>query len=157
MTEKTATDYMHIALSLAEKAKQEGEIPVGALIVYQNQIIAQTYNLKEASKDPTAHAEILALRQAAKILGDWRLVDCTLYVTLEPCCMCAGAMVNAHLPRLVFGAHDLSFGGCGGAFDLLDGALGFQTLAVGGILEHECHVLLQEHFKSCRIHSQKSE
>lgn len=147
----TAKQIMREALSEAKKAAEAGEIPVGAVIVRHDDIIARAYNERERTGDPTAHAEILSMRKAAEILGDWRLNGCTLYVTLEPCCMCSGAIIAARLPRLVFGANDLRFGGCGGAFDLTDGTLGWTCHVVGGVLENECAALLRQHFQKRRM------
>ena len=114
--------FMQSALDLAAQAEKEGEVPVGCVIVYQDKIIAEGYNQPIQSHDPTAHAEIVAIRQATKIVNNYRLNDCTLYVTLEPCLMCVGAMIHARIARLVFGARDPKTGAVESAFRLLDDA-----------------------------------
>ena len=121
-------DYMRLALEEAQKAAAEGEIPVGAVLIKDGEVIAAAHNRREADHDPTAHAEMLCMRQAAQALGDWRLRGCTLYVTLEPCPMCAGAMVMSQLGRCVYGAADEKQGCCGSVYDLPgDPALCGQT------------------------------
>lgn len=145
-------DFMAEALSLAQKAKVLGEVPVGAVIVYQNKIIAQGFNQPILRNDPTAHAEIVALREAATHLNNYRLTDTTLYCTLEPCVMCAGALVHARVNRLVFGASDPKCGACGSVFDLCKGYPLNHTITVEkGILEKECRTVLTDFFKSKRI------
>lgn len=147
-----AEDLMREALDEAEKAFLEGEIPVGAVVVHSvtGQIIARAHNTREKTSDPTAHAEILALRQAAEQVGDWRLPNYTLYVTLEPCPMCAGAIVNARLGRVVFGAFDAQLGCCGSHSDFLTGEYGSNVKAIGGILKEDCEVLLKRRFEGRR-------
>lgn len=147
--ELIVSSFMRIAVDVARRAVLRAEIPVGAIIVQNGRILAGAHNERETGKDPSAHAEILALQQAAKLLGDWRLNACTLYVTLEPCAMCAGAIVNARIKRVVFGAFD-EYGCCGSAHDLFDGSLGFRPAVIGGILEYECKSLLKKHFLLCR-------
>ena len=121
-------DYMRLALEEAQKAAAEGEIPVGAVLIKDGEVIAAAHNRREADHDPSAHAEMLCMRQAAQALGDWRLRGCTLYVTLEPCPMCAGAMVMNQLRRCVYGAADEKQGCCGSVYDLPgDPALCGQT------------------------------
>ena len=139
------------AIRLAETAFSKNEIPVGAVIVKNNSIIGQGYNQKELLKDPTAHAEIIAITSAASTEGDWRLNDCTLYVTKEPCPMCAGAIINARISRLVFGAYDDKKGCCGSLYQLCgDKRLDSLTTVRGGVEEETCSLLLKEFFKKHR-------
>ena len=143
--------WMINALHLAERAYMEGEIPVGAVVVHNNKIIGRGYNQRERLKDPTAHAEILAITAAAGTLEDWRLTDCTLYVTKEPCSMCAGAIINSRLDQLVFGAYDEKKGCCGSLYQLCgDRRLESKTAVRGGVEEEKCLVLLQEFFQAKR-------
>jgi tRNA(adenine34) deaminase len=143
--------YMNQALREAEAALEEGEVPVGAVIVHKNKIIARAHNRMEASKDPTAHAEIMAVGAAAAYLDDWRLEACALYVTLEPCPMCAGAVLNSRIPRVVYGAPDKRLGACGSACSLLDqGLLNQKVEVVPGIMPDKCLSLVQEFFKALR-------
>jgi tRNA(adenine34) deaminase len=138
---------MRLALSEAEAALEVGEVPVGAIIVHQGRTIAAAHNQREMLHDPTAHAEMIAITQAAESLGDWRLTDCTLYVTLEPCPMCAGALVQARLTRLVFGAADPKAGACVSLYSIAtDKRLNHQVELVGGILEMQCGALLRDFF-----------
>jgi tRNA(adenine34) deaminase len=143
---------MRLALAQAERAAARGEVPVGAVAVMDGEVIASAYNRKESDGDPTAHAELLALRQAAKRLGNWRLIDVTLYSTLEPCPMCAGAMIQARLGRLVYGARDLRFGADGSVVDIMT-APGFnhRVAITRGVLEHEAAALLQQFFRELRV------
>ena len=142
---------MTIALEEARKAFEEGEIPVGAVIEHKGEIIARTHNLREQTGDPTAHAEVLALREAAKALGGRRLADCTLYVTLEPCPMCAGAMVMACLGKCYFGARDERQGCCESVYALAgDPAFYHRVPCVGGLLENEASELLKRFFEGKR-------
>ena len=143
--------YMERALEQARKAFSCGEVPVGALLVRGESIIAADRNRCEELKDPTAHAEILALRQAGQILGGWRLSGCTLYVTLEPCPMCAGALVQARVARLVFGTADPKGGACGTLYNIVqDDRLNHRLAVTGGLLEGPCAALLQEFFRRRR-------
>ena len=142
---------MKIALSLAREAGENGEIPVGAIVVVNGEIVAQGRNEKEMRSDATAHAEILALQRASKKVGHWRLSDATMYVTLEPCSMCAGAMVQARLGNLVFGAYDLKAGAAGSVVDLLDHpAFNHRVIVKSGILAEECGQILKDFFDSKR-------
>ena len=142
---------MRAALVLALQAQIEGEVPVGAVAVRGDVVVGQGYNRKESSRDPTAHAEIIALRQAAELLGNWRLIDVTLYCTLEPCPMCAGAMIQARLSRLVYGARDVRFGADGSVVDILGGDLfNHQVNITSGVLESESADLLQKFFRDLR-------
>ena len=144
-------DYMHLALEEARIAAAEGEIPVGAVLVKNGEVLARAHNRRENDHDPTAHAEVLCMRQAARVLGDWRLRGCTLYVTLEPCPMCAGAMVMSQLSRCVYGAADDKQGCCGSVYDLpADPAFGAATQWTSGILADECTEVLAEFFHRIR-------
>ncbi|MDD4402826.1 MAG: tRNA adenosine(34) deaminase TadA [Desulfitobacteriaceae bacterium] len=144
-------EYMKIALSLAQEAGEHGEIPVGAIVVVNGEIVAQGHNEKEMRGDATAHAEILALQRAAKKVGHWRLSDATMYVTLEPCSMCAGAMVQARLGNLVFGAYDPRAGAAGSVVDLLDHpAFNHRVIVKSGVLADECGQILKEFFDTRR-------
>ena len=140
-------DYMHLALEEARLAAREGEIPVGAVIVKDGEVIARAHNRREADHDPTAHAEMLCMRQAAAALGNWRLRGCTLYVTLEPCPMCAGAMVMSQLTQCVYGAADAKQGCCGSVYDLPgDPALGAATRWQSGVMAEECGKMMSDFF-----------
>ena len=148
---KNHSAWMNEALRLAGKAYREGEIPVGAVIVQKNKIIGRGYNQRERLKDPTAHAEILAITAAAGTLEDWRLTDCTLYVTKEPCPMCAGAIINSRMHLLVFGAYDEEKGCCGSLYQLCgDRRLDSKTAVKGGVEEENCTAILQEFFQTKR-------
>lgn len=143
--------FMEIALSEANKAYEIDEIPVGAILVHQNQIIARAHNRRELDQDPTGHAEILVLREAAKKLNRWRLTDCTLYVTLEPCPMCAGAIIMARLGRLVYGVADYKTGAVESLFNIPGHPhLNHQVQVTGGIKEEACRDLLQNFFREKR-------
>ena len=144
-------EYMKIALSLAQEAGESGEIPVGAIVVVNGEIVAKACNEKEKRGDATAHAEILALQRAAAQIGHWRLSDATMYVTLEPCSMCAGAMVQARLGNLIFGAYDLKAGAAGSVVDLLDHpAFNHRVIVKSGVLAEECGQILKEFFDTRR-------
>ena len=139
------------ALEQAETALASDEVPVGAVAVFEGQIIGQGSNRKEIDNDPTGHAEMLALREAAIFLGNWRLLEVTLYSTLEPCIMCAGAMIQARLYRLVYGAKDLRFGADGSVVDLLSNMLfNHQVVVSSGILADEAAALMREFFRLLR-------
>ena len=143
--------YMQQALSQAQNAWALNEVPVGALVVKDGQILATGFNQPIGTHDPTAHAEIMALRAAAAILGNYRLPGCTLYVTLEPCAMCAGAMMHARLARVVFGASDPKTGACGSIVNLFEQSkLNHHTEVVGGVLADECGRLLKDFFTERR-------
>jgi len=145
---------MKVALEEAEKAPPLGEIPIGAVIVRGGEILAKAHNYREIWQDPTAHAEIVAIRAAASTLGSWRLTETTLYVTVEPCAMCIGAVILARIPRLVFGTRDPKAGACGSVFDLAaDSRLNHQVLVTAGMLEEECQNLLQHFFRRLRAES----
>lgn len=143
--------FMQQALKLAKQAGEAGEVPVGAIIVKDNIIIGQGSNAPIGASDPTAHAEIMAMRDAAKHLGNYRLVDCTLYVTLEPCAMCSGAIQHARIGRLVYGASDPKTGACGSVINLMnEPKLNHHTEVTQGILANECGTLLSEFFAARR-------
>jgi tRNA(adenine34) deaminase len=146
----TDESYMQKALNLACRAAKEDEVPVGALIVRNGKIIACAYNKREKKKSPTAHAELLAIQKASKKLGGWRLPQCTLYVTLEPCPMCAGAIVNARIPRVVFGAPDPKAGALGSVYNLAEGKLNHTPEITSGVLQKECGEVLSNYFKNKR-------
>ena len=144
-------NHMRLALEQAQLAADLGEVPVGAVAIWQGQVIGRGHNRKESDLDPTAHAEIIALRQAAAFLQNWRLIDVTLYCTLEPCPMCAGAMIQSRLPNLVYGAKDTRFGADGSIVDVFN-AEGFnhQVDITPGILENKAAEMLQTFFRSLR-------
>ena len=143
---------MQLALDLARQAAKNGEVPVGAIVVKDGIIIGRGSNAPIGLHDPTAHAEINAMRQAAQHLGNYRLVDCTLYVTLEPCAMCSGAMQHARIEKLVYGASDPKTGACGSVINLMaEPKLNHHTEVVGGILAEECGALLTAFFKQRRL------
>jgi tRNA(adenine34) deaminase len=143
--------FMREALRQAAKAYEAGEVPVGAVIVREGRVIARAFNQVELLKDATAHAEMLALTQAEEVIGDWRLADCTLYVTKEPCPMCAGAVVHTRLARVVFGASDPKAGAAGGALNLLQfPTLNHRCTITGGVCEKDCRALLQNFFTEQR-------
>ena len=144
-------EWMRLALAQARQAQDEGEVPVGAVAVLDGQIVGRGYNRKEMLGDPTAHAEILALREAAERLGNWRLADVTLYCTLEPCPMCAGAMIQARVKRLVYGAPDVRFGAAGTVVNVLNiDVFNHHVEVKCGILEDESADLLQSFFRRLR-------
>jgi tRNA(adenine34) deaminase len=151
------TLFMQQALSQAHNAWALGEVPVGALVVKDGQVIATGFNQPIGNHDPTAHAEIMALRAAASILGNYRLPGCELFVTLEPCAMCAGAMMHARLARVVFGASDPKTGACGSVLNLFEQEkLNHHTELVGGVLAEECGTLLKEFFAARRAEAQRA-
>ena len=144
-------DFMREALRLARKAYEADEVPVGAVVVRAGKIIGRAYNQVELLKDATAHAEMLALTQAEAAVGDWRLVDCDLYVTKEPCVMCAGGLVHVRIRRVIFGCADPRSGGAGGIINLLQHpALNHQCQITSGILQNECAAILQDFFRKKR-------
>ena len=150
-------DPMILALEEARKALDEGEIPVGAVLVRGEDILWADHNRREQSGDPTAHAEMLCLRHGAEAAGNWRLNDCTLYVTLEPCPMCAGAMVMSRLGKCIYGAADPDRGCCGSVYDLpADPAFQSVTEWQAGIMEEECQALLTDFFQKKRDLSRKN-
>jgi len=143
--------WMRLALAQGRLAMELGEVPVGAVAVLNDQIIGSGFNRKESDQDPTAHAEMIALREAAAYLNNWRLIDVTLYCTLEPCPMCAGAMIQARLSRLVYGAKDTRFGADGTIIDVLgQPAFNHRVEVFSGVLADEAGALLQEFFRRLR-------
>ncbi len=142
--------FMKMALALAKQAAEEDEVPIGAVLVHKGEVIARAYNRREQNKCATHHAEILAIEEGCRVLGGWRLPDCTLYVTMEPCAMCAGAIVNARISRVVFGVQDLRFGAFGSLFDLSALPTNHKPLVEGGLLREDCLSILRAYFKGKR-------
>ncbi|MBR2442559.1 MAG: nucleoside deaminase [Clostridia bacterium] len=142
--------FMKLALAEAQKAAEAEETPIGAVVVAGGRVIAAAHNTREHSHDITAHAELLAVRAAAKEKGDWRLNDCTVYVTLEPCPMCAGALLASRVSRVVYGAKDPAAGAMGTVINLPRYPLGSSPAVTAGVLEEECRTVLQDFFKNCR-------
>ena len=143
--------WMRAAYREAERARDLGEVPVGALVVFEEEVVGVGFNRRETDHDPVAHAEILAIRQAAEKLGRWRLTGCELFVTLEPCPMCAGAIVNSRLDRLIYGASDPRAGAAGTVFDLVrDDRLNHQVEVVHGVLREPCSQILSDFFAALR-------
>ena len=143
-------EFMRLAIEQAQLAAQLGEIPVGAVVVKDDQVIGRGYNRREIDSSATAHAEVLAIEDACKHLGTWRLTDCELYVTLEPCPMCAGAIVNARIRRVIYGAKDERAGCCGSVADFFVMPFNHNPLSRSGILAEECKTLLLDFFSSLR-------
>ena len=142
---------MRLALREAERALEHDDVPIGALIVHDGEVIAAAHNERELRSDPTAHAELLALREAARVLGSWRVLDTVLYITLEPCAMCAGAIVLARVPRVVFGASDPKAGAAGSVFDILaEPRLNHRPQVAAGLLADDCAALLRAFFTARR-------
>ena len=153
---KSVNTYMNEALKEAKKAASMGEVPVGAIIVRNEEIIARGYNRTRTDKDPTAHAEMIAIREAAEVLGGWRLTDCTMYVTLEPCTMCAGAIVWSRIDELVIGAMDPKAGACGSVFNIpQEKALNHYTKIETGIMQEDCSKILSCFFEDLRSRKNK--
>lgn len=144
--------YMKKALELAAIAAGQGEVPVGAVIVRNStgEIIGRGFNRREYGRSPLTHAEIVAIDEASRRLGGWRLIDCTIYVTLEPCPMCAGAIINSRIGKVVFGAYDPKAGSCGSVVDLFALPYNHKPELVGGVLEKECADILSEFFRNLR-------
>ncbi|GAB6099697.1 tRNA adenosine(34) deaminase TadA [Halanaerocella petrolearia] len=143
--------YMQLALEEAEKAFAKEEVPVGAVIVKEDEVIAKAHNLKESLQDPTAHAEILAIQKAADKIGNWRLIDCSLYVTIEPCPMCAGALVQARVGNLIYGAADPKGGAAESIFNIVNNdELNHQLDIETGVLEVESSQIIKKFFKQLR-------
>ncbi len=143
-------DYMREALALAREAAEAGEVPVGCVIVRKGEIVGRGRNRREEKQAVSSHAEMEAMAQANAALGTWRLDDCELYVTLEPCPMCAGAILNARIPRVFYGARDPAFGACGGVLNLFMEDFPHRPALVGGILGEECRALLADFFAGLR-------
>ncbi len=147
----TDQEYMLEALALAQEAAAEGEVPVGCVIVCADRIVGRGRNRRERDKNALAHAEVEAINDACRNLGGWRLWECTLYVTLEPCPMCAGAIINARIPRVVYGAADRKAGSCGSVCDLFSMEYNHHPQVEMGLMEPECAALLQEFFANLRV------
>ncbi|MDF3004827.1 MAG: nucleoside deaminase [Oscillospiraceae bacterium] len=150
MTTDFDLEMMSLAIDEAKKAERLGEVPIGAVISQNGQVIATGHNLRETGRHTLAHAEIIALDAACKTLGGWRLPNCTLYVTLEPCPMCAGAIINARIVRVVFGAYDSKAGSFGSLVDLSKVAYNHAPQLCGGVMETECAALLRDFFRNLR-------
>lgn len=148
--------WMKRALDQAVIAYDHGEVPVGAIVVHGQRIIAEAYNQRETLNDPTAHAEMIAITQAAENLGSWRLLDCTLYVTLEPCPMCAGAIVQSRIPCVIYGATDPKGGACDTLFNITsDIRLNHQATVLGGVMKEDCGAILTQFFREQRAMGKK--
>ena len=143
--------YMFEALKEAELAEREDEVPIGCVIVKDNQIIARAHNQRDKSHNPLGHAETLAIKKASEVLNDWQLVGCDLYVTIEPCLMCAGAIIQSRINRVVYGAPDLKGGAFGSSLNVLDAKnINHYPEVIGGVLEKECSQIIKDYFKSKR-------
>lgn len=143
--------FMEIALKEAKKAYNKEEVPIGAVITLDNQVIAKAHNLRETSKIATAHAELLAINKACKEIGDWRLTDCNLYVTIEPCPMCAGAIILSRIEKVIIGAMDYKSGACGSVINLLENnKLNHQAEIIIEVLEYECSEIMKSFFQKLR-------
>ena len=143
--------YMKEAMKQAKKAYKLGEVPIGCVIVHEGQIIGRGYNRRNTDKNTLAHAEITAINRASKVIGDWRLEDCTLYVTLEPCPMCAGAIINSRIKRVVFGASDPKAGAFGSVVNLNSLPFNHKPEIESGVLCHDCSAILTDFFKELRV------
>ena len=143
--------YMLEALKEAELAKLEDEVPIGCVIVKDNQIIARAHNQREVSNNPLGHAETLAIKKASEVLNDWQLVNCDLYVTIEPCIMCGGAIIQSRIRRVIYGAPDLKGGAFGSSINILDAQnINHRPEIIKGVLEEECTKIIKDYFKSKR-------
>ena len=148
--------YMQLAIAEAEKAQAIGEVPIGAVIVFENKVIAAGYNIRETSQTTLSHAELIAIQQANEKIGSWRLEDCTLYVTLEPCPMCAGAIVQSRIKRVVYGAIDPKAGCAGTLMNLLtEDRFNHQVDVVKGVLEPKCSSMLRTFFRNLRAEKKR--
>lgn len=148
--------WMRAAIDQAVRALDADEVPVGCVVVHQDRVIGEGFNQRETLRDPTAHAEMIAITQAAEALGTWRLLDCTLYVTLEPCPMCAGAIVQARLPTVIYGADDPKAGACRTLYQIIDDPrLNHRAAVIGGVLGDECARLLRDFFSLQRSRGKK--
>ena len=145
------TKYMLEALKEAELAKLEDEVPIGCVIVKDNQIIARAHNQREITNNPLGHAETLAIKKASEVLNDWQLVDCDLYVTIEPCIMCGGAIIQSRIRKVIYGAPDLKGGAFGSSINILDAQnINHRPEIIKGVLEEECTKIIKDYFKSKR-------
>ncbi len=151
---ETDLEFMRRALALAKEAADEGEAPIGAIIVRDGKIAGVGRNRRERDKNALGHAEIEAIDNACKTLGGWRLIGCTMYVTLEPCPMCAGAIINARIERVVFGAYDKKAGSCGSVTNLFELPYNHKPELIGGVLEEECSLALTNFFRDLRTSKQ---
>lgn len=152
------TEYMRHALTLAAKAASIGEVPVGAVVVSPTgEIIGEGYNLREESRNPLTHAEIIAINEASKTLGAWRLIGCTIYVTLEPCSMCCGAIINSRISRVVYGTSDPKAGSCGSVVDLFSLPYNHKPEVTAGLLAQDCSEILSDFFRELRISKQNND
>ena len=143
--------YMLEALKEAELAKLEDEVPIGCVIVKDDQIIARAHNLRETTNNPLGHAETLAIKKASEVLGDWQLVNCDLYVTIEPCIMCGGAIIQSRIRKVIYGAPDLKGGAFGSSINILDASnINHRPEVIKGVLEEECTKIIKDYFKSKR-------
>ena len=143
--------YMQMALEEAKLAEVEDEVPIGCVIVKDDEVIAKAHNQRENTNNPLGHAETLAIKKASELLGDWQLVNCELYVTVEPCIMCAGAIIQSRIPKVIYGAPDLKGGAFGSSINVLEAQnINHRPIVVSGILEKECSELLKSYFKSKR-------
>ena len=142
--------YMQMALQLAREAYDAGEVPVGCVVVHNDQVIGRGRNRREENQNALLHAECIAIQEACRTLGSWRLTDCDLYVTLEPCPMCAGAILNARVGRVFYGAGDVNMGACGGVINLFEEAFGYKPKMYKGMLAEPCSAILSDFFKALR-------
>ena len=150
--------YMRQALTQAKKAAKNDDVPIGCVIVHEGKVIARGYNRRNADKSGLAHAEIIAIRKASKVIGDWRLEDCTIYVTLEPCQMCAGAIVQSRIPKCVIGCMNPKAGSAGSVINLLDiKEFNHQVEIKKGVLEEECSKLLKDFFANLRLRKKEQD
>lgn len=151
------SDYMKRALELAKLAAAEGEVPVGAVVVHKKtgRIIGEGRNLREQAKNALAHAEIIAINEACNTLGGWRLPECAIYITLEPCPMCCGAIINSRIDEVIFGAYDLKSGSAESVQRMFELPYNYKPVVIGGIMEEECAALLSEFFKGLRLRGKK--
>ena len=147
----TDAEFMDVALQLAAEAARDGEVPVGCVIVRDSRIVGRGRNRREKNRNALAHAEIEAIYDACSNLGGWRLWDCTLYVTLEPCAMCAGAIINARIPKVIFGASDAKYGACGSVCDLTAMDFNHHPVLEGGLRQEEAAALMQDFFQNLRV------
>ena len=148
--------FMRLAIQQAQIAFEQDEVPVGAVIVHDGQVVGEGYNQRETLQDPTAHAEMIAITQAASAIGSWRLLNCTLYVTLEPCPMCAGAIVQARIPTVVYGTLDPKAGACESLYRITqDPRLNHQVQTLSGVMMEDCRDLLQQFFRQQRAQGKK--